>query len=165
MANDDVARKHGVEIFRTPIGEANVVEGIHKYGAFMGGEGNGGVIYPAVQNGRDAATAMAWMLIALRLSGMTMSQLNRTIPNYVMMREKVPLRAMSVEQALKAAEKEFAGAQSVDRRDGLKFLWADSWFHIRPSNTEPIIRVTAEAPTEAAARALLQRANRALKKK
>ena len=81
-------------------------------------------------------------LLALRLSGMTMSQLNRTIPKYVMMREKVPLRAMSVEQALKAAEKEFAGAQSVDRRDGLKFLWADSWFHIRPSNTEPIIRVT-----------------------
>ncbi len=162
LANDEVARRHGVEIIRTPIGEANVVAGMHEHGAQMGGEGNGGVIFPAVHAGRDAATAIAWILIALRRAGMPLSELNQTIPNYVMIRRKQPLGAMPLKTALSKAGHAFAGAAEMNRQDGIKFIWADRWFHIRPSNTEPIIRMTAEAPTAADAQALMDRAVKAM---
>ena len=158
MAMDDVAQRYGIPIFRTAVGEANVVEGMRLHGAPIGGEGNGGVIFPATQPGRDAATAIAWILIALRRHGGTISELNESYPDYVMLRQKVSLGQIAVAQALNKARKIFADAQSVNDLDGLKFLWEDKWFHVRPSNTEPIIRMTAEAADAAQAQALLDRA-------
>jgi phosphomannomutase len=158
MAMDDVAKRYGVEIRRTPVGEANVVEEMKKRNAPIGGEGNGGVIFPATHPGRDAATAIAWILIALRRHGGPISALNATYTDYAMIRSKVLLGKIPVAKALEAARKVFQDAKSVDDRDGLKFLWPDRWFHVRPSNTEPIIRMTAEAVTEKDAQTLIDRA-------
>ncbi len=164
QAMDDVGTKHGVKVPRTRIGEAHVVAGIHKHGAPLGGEGNGGVIFPAVHPGRDAATAMAWILAALRLHGGTISELNATLPDYVMIRDKFSIAKLSLGKVLKAARAEFKDAEKVFDLDGLKFQWSDRWLHIRPSNTEPIVRMTAEAPTAAAAKTLMKRGGKAFGK-
>ena len=162
MANDDVARKHGVEILRTPIGEANVVSKMQEINAPIGGEGNGGVIFPEIHPGRDAATAMAWILAALQQHGGPISALNATIPTYEVVRQKIPLGQLAVEKALQVARELFPDADSIDDIDGLKFNWSDRWFHIRPSNTEPIIRATVEASTHKEAQAIMERAIEAL---
>jgi phosphomannomutase len=162
MANDDVAKKHGVEILRTKIGEAHVVDRINQTSAPFGGEGNGGVIFPRIHPGRDAATAMAWMVLALSRTKQTISELNSTIPMYEVARDKLALADVTVKQALAAAKSAFKNANSVDRTDGLKFVWDDCWFHIRPSNTEPIVRLTAEAPTKKKASQLIAQARKAI---
>ncbi len=156
-ANEDVAAKHGVKIFRTAIGEANVLAGIKAHRAKIGGEGNGGVIVPAVQPGRDSAAAIALILLGLRECGGTLSEWNASIPDYAIKKTSVPLGGVSVAAALRKIRKAFRGAQ-FDTTDGLKVSFPDRWVHVRASNTEPIVRIMAEAPTPGAVNKLIREA-------
>ncbi|CAN5200459.1 phosphoglucosamine mutase [soil metagenome] len=152
-AMDDLAKAHGVHLFRTAIGEANVLAGMRKHKARIGGEGNGGVIVPAVQPGRDAATGIALILMGLQSRGGTLSQWNARFPSYAMVKESAPVGKISVAIAMKKFKAAFKKAK-FDSTDGLKATLGDRWVHLRPSNTEPVMRIFAEAPTEAEAQEL-----------
>lgn len=160
-ALDDLAAEAGVELARTPIGEAHVVGRMRSSGALIGGEGNGGVIYPRVHGGRDAATGVALVLEALAVHGTTLSALNGAWPDYAMVKSKYDL-APGTDKAAELGRLRgvFPDAASVNEEDGLKFVYPDRWVHVRPSGTEPVMRIFAEAPTAAAARELVDRASR-----
>ena len=159
---DDVAGPYGVSVHRTAVGEANVVAKMIEVLAVVGGEGNGGVVLPDVQLGRDAATAVALIVSHMARRGVgTVGELVRELRPYAIVKRKLPAVARSnavLESALVAV---LAGGE-IDRTDGVKISWADSWVHVRPSNTEPIVRVIAEAPDADAADALATRAEEAL---
>lgn len=157
---DDVAKEAGVSIVRTPVGEANVVEGIVKERAIIGGEGNGGVILPEVHLGRDSLVGMSLVLSAMAETGKKPSQLEDGLPRYHMIKEKVKGRAGA--EAFQALKKRFKNYTS-DERDGLKLCWEDAWLHVRGSGTEPAIRVIAEARDAERARALVDEAKNLLR--
>lgn len=154
MVIDELARRHKVALYRTAIGEANVMAGMRAHKARLGGEGNGGVILPAVQPGRDAATAIALVLIGLQERGISLGEWNDQFPQFAMVKESFPLTRVTAAQALAQVRKAFRG-KKMDETDGLKVVMADRWLHVRPSNTEPIVRLFAEAPTEADAAELV----------
>lgn len=156
-AMDDVAAEFGTRVERTRIGEANVVERLLAVGGIIGGEGNGGVIYPAVHPGRDSATGIALILAAMATSGKSLAELNAEVPDYVLVKSKASVEGKDIAAVLARLRALFGDAQAVDETDGLKMVWGDRWLHVRPSGTEPIVRVFAEAPTRAAAEALAQR--------
>jgi phosphomannomutase len=159
MAIDRVAEQFNLPVHRTPIGEAHVVGKMTSVGALIGGEGNGGVIFPRVHPGRDAATAATLVLMALASApeGTTMSKLNSQIPDFFLVKTKFEIEGMDLE-AIKARMKTaFADADSVITEDGVKATYKDQWVHLRPSGTEPVIRVFAEASDHLAAQALVQR--------
>lgn len=159
-ALDDVAKEFGAKMVRTPIGEAWVVKGITDNQAIIGGEGNGGVIYPNVHPGRDSATGMALILEALAVAGRPLSLLNRKIPDYVMVKTKFPATETAVRNLKELVGGEFADAGEVVTEDGVKAVYADRWVHVRPSGTEPVVRIFAEGPDEAAAQELVKRAQK-----
>jgi len=146
-ALDDVAARHGVKIHRTPIGEAHVVAQMKKVKSAIGGEGNGGVILPAVHAGRDAATGVALVCEMLASRKMSLSELNAEIPDYAIVKDKIPLGKRSVQDMLPKIEKAMPKPVARVTTDGLKLVYGNGWVHIRPSGTEPIIRIFAEAPT------------------
>lgn len=175
-AIDDVAARYGVKVHRTPIGEAHVVQKMLAVRSGIGGEGNGGVIYPRVHLGRDSATGMGLVLARLAVKDggayRTLSELNATIPDYVMIKDKIDLPTLAdarrglarIKQALKTVDHDPSQpAPDIDVRDGLKISFSDHWLHVRPSGTEPIMRIFAEAPNRKAARALIDWARAALK--
>jgi phosphomannomutase len=158
---DDVAEAAGQRVERAPVGEVNVAVAMRRLQSPIGGEGNGGVILPALHLGRDGPVAAALLLQLLVEDGTPLSTIVASLPKYAIVKDKLdrpskPLTA--VYEALKAA---FAGAD-VDLQDGLRLAWPDRWLHVRPSGTEPIVRVIAEAPTDADARALVARAREPL---
>ena len=153
---EDAATAAGVECRRAPVGEVNVAVAMRESGAVIGGEGNGGVILPELHLGRDAPLGAALLLQLLLEEGRPLSAIVADLPRYVIVKDKLdrpdaPLG--SVYDALRGA---FPDA-TVDTQDGLRLSWPDRWVHVRPSGTEPIVRVIAEAPTEADARALVER--------
>ena len=156
---EDAARECGAEVVRTPVGEVHVARAILRLGAAIGGEGNGGVMYPALHAGRDAPVAAALLLALLARDGKRVSELVSAAPRYVIVKAKAERGSRNAEQGLEMASvyaalrKRFPDA-SVDTQDGLRLAWRDRWLHVRPSNTEPIIRLIAEAPSAAAARDL-----------
>jgi phosphomannomutase len=155
---EDAARACGAEVVRTPVGEAHVARKIIELEAPIGGEGNGGVMYPALHVGRDAPVAAALLLALLAREGQRVSELVAAAPRYVIVKAKVP-RGPALEPVYVALRRRFADAQ-VDTQDGLRLAWKDRWLHVRPSNTEPIIRLIAEAPTRAAAEQLVDEGRR-----
>ncbi len=157
-ALDDVAAEFGTHVERTRIGEANVVERILESGALIGGEGNGGVIFPAVHPGRDAMTGIALILGALAVSGKKLSELNAEVPDYAMVKTKVGIEGKDLKVILEKLKSEFSNAAGFDEQDGLKIRFPDRWVHVRPSGTEPILRVFAEAPDETTAQDLAKKA-------
>ncbi|MCC5875172.1 MAG: phosphoglucosamine mutase [Candidatus Sumerlaeia bacterium] len=158
MAVEDLAAKHRVSVHRTAIGEANVMAGIRKYKARIGGEGNGGVIFPAVHPGRDAATGIALILIGLQNLGISLSEWNAQFPVYTMRKDSIPLEGgITARQAISRISRSFS-REKKDTTDGLKVIFSDRWLHVRPSNTEPIIRLFAEAHTPEEADSLIERA-------
>lgn len=159
-ALDDVAEKFGCQLFRTPIGEAWVVQGILEHNAILGGEGNGGIIYPEVHPGRDAATGIALVLEGLARRGTKISEWNRDIPDYVMIKTKVPATVDAVGRLKTLVSEEFKDAAEQVDIDGIKAAYRDRWVHVRPSGTEPVVRIFAEGPDHAAAQALIARAER-----
>jgi phosphomannomutase len=144
---EDIAARNGCKVERTKVGEANVVDGMQKHAAVIGGEGNGGVIDPRVVLGRDSHIGMALVLELLAKTGVPLSEVVRTIPTYAIHKEKIAFDRTSVLAsipALKAAA--WAQGAHVDERDGVKFAWPDRWVHLRASGTEPVSRIIAEAP-------------------
>lgn len=150
---EDAAREGGARFVRAPVGEANVAQAIKDEGALIGGEGNGGVILPALHIGRDAPLGVALILQHLARTGLKPSQVVAGSPRYRIVKAKSP-RGKDLGRLYSALEERFRDA-APDRRDGLRLAWPDRWLHVRPSGTEPIIRFIAEAPDEDAARELI----------
>ena len=150
---EDAARSVGAAVLRAPVGEANVARAIREHGAVIGGEGNGGVMYPALHIGRDAPLGVALILHLLATSGVTVAELVEGSPRYTIVKAKGP-RSSQLGPLYDRLRRRFADA-AADDRDGLRLAWADRWLHIRPSGTEPIVRLIAEAPTPAEAEALV----------
>jgi phosphomannomutase len=160
---EDAAREYGAEVVRTPVGEVHVARAILRLGAVIGGEGNGGVMYPALHVGRDAPVAAALLLMLLAREGRRVSELVAAAPRYVIVKAKLERGTRNAERGLEdvyaALRRRFPEA-SGDTQDGLRLAWRDRWLHMRPSNTEPIIRLIAEAPTGAAAQDLVDEGRR-----
>ena len=140
----DIAKKYGSECFHIKIGEGNVVDGILKHDAIIGGEGNGGIIYPAINTCRDSFTGLALILELLAERHQTVSECIATLPKYFMKKDKIPV-GEELAPVYAKLKKEFLDART-NELDGLRFDFTDSaWIHIRPSNTESIIRIFGEA--------------------
>ena len=158
---DDVAREAGVEAVRAPVGEVNVAVRMRELGAPIGGEGNGGVILPEVHLGRDAPIGAALVLQLLVEDAMPLSAIVASLPRYVIVKDKLDRPDASLDTVYAALKSAFEGA-AVDTQDGLRLSWPDRWVHVRPSGTEPIVRVIAEGPDEGAARELVRRSREPL---
>lgn len=153
----DVTRKHGCEYNAAAVGEVNVTTKMKETGAVIGGEGNGGVIYPAAHYGRDALVGVALFLTLLAKSGKKVSELKKTYPAYEIAKNKIELTPeIDVDAILVAMKEKFAGEQITDI-DGVKIDFENSWVHLRKSNTEPIIRIYSEASTMREADELAQK--------
>lgn len=142
---EDVAREHGCEVVRTPVGEVNVAEKMIELDAPCGGEGNGGVIDPRITYGREALTGMALVLQLMMETGKTLSELVKEIPTYQFVKTKVSCSKRLLAPVLERLANE--KADRIDIRDGVKLDFADGWVHVRASNTEPIVRIYSEART------------------
>jgi phosphomannomutase len=153
---EDAARAAGARVVRAPVGEANVARAIRDEGAVIGGEGNGGVMLPALHIGRDAPLGVALILHLIATSGVTVSELVGSSPRYTIVKAKGP-RGSGLESLYDSLRARFPDAE-IDERDGLRLSWQDRWLHVRASGTEPIIRLIAEAPTRAEAEALVAQA-------
>lgn len=149
----DITTRHGGTYTAAAVGEVNVVEAIRTTGAVIGGEGNGGVIYPESHAGRDALVGTAFFLSLLAERGGTVSELRKSYPAYEMSKDKLALPSSGVDEALDALRAAHPEAE-VNDVDGIKFDLPDGWVHLRRSNTEPIIRIYAEAETAELAVAL-----------
>ncbi len=154
---DDLAAERGCRVFRTRIGEINVVEKLlaARPRAVLGGEGNGGVIDPLVHPCRDSFTAMALILEYMAESRRKISALQAALPRYVMIKDRMAGSAEQAHRLIGRLRKLYEPTGRVDLTDGLKVDFPDAWIHVRPSNTEPIIRVLAEARTQAKAETAL----------
>jgi phosphomannomutase len=153
---EDAARVAGVEAVRAPVGEVNVAVRMRELMAPIGGEGNGGVILPEVHLGRDAPIGAALLLQLLVEEGRPLSALVASLPGYVIVKDKLDRPNASLDTVYGALRAAFPDA-AADTQDGLRLAWPDRWVHVRPSGTEPIVRVIAEAPDEAGARELVRR--------
>lgn len=153
----DVTERHGGHYHASAVGEVNVVAKMKEVGAVIGGEGNGGVIYPELHYGRDALVGVALFLTYLARTGLTMTALRATYPAYFASKNKIALTpAIDVDKVLRDMKARYAG-EKVNDIDGVKIDFPECWVHLRKSNTEPIIRVYTEAKSMAEADALAQR--------
>lgn len=166
---DDVAAQHGGRVVRTPVGEANVVAAMKREGSPIGGEGNGGVIWPAVTYVRDSLGSMGLVLALMAVTGRSLRQLVDEVPAYAIEKRKVDLASKAAAvPAVEAVGRHFSGRAGarVDRQDGVRVDLAvaggSAWVHVRASNTEPIMRLIAEAPSAGAARELLDETSGAI---
>ena len=158
---DDVAREAGVDAVRAPVGEVNVAVRMRELGAPIGGEGNGGVILPEVHLGRDAPIGAALLLQLLVEEGRPLSAIVADLPRYVIVKDKLDRPNASLDTVYAALRAAFPDA-TVDTQDGLRLAWHDRWVHVRPSGTEPIVRVIAEGPDAHAAQELVRRSREPL---
>jgi phosphomannomutase len=156
-ASADLAERHGCAFHRSAVGEANVVEKMLEERAVLGGEGNGGLIDPEIGYVRDSFAAMAYILAGLVERGATLAQWVSTLPQYAIVKDKVTCPATAVGPACEALKKFYTDAAPTEG-DGLRLDWPDRWVQVRASNTEPIVRVIAEAPDAGLARLLCDQA-------
>src|SRR5438876_1187138 len=155
---EDAAREYGARVVRAPVGEAHVARTIIALKAVIGGEGNGGVMYPALHVGRDAPVALTLVLALLARERVTVSALVARAPRYTIVKAKVE-RGARLASVYDGLRRRFSDAQT-DTQDGLRLAWPDRWLHVRPSGTEPIIRLIAEAPSGADAERLIEEGRR-----
>ena len=153
---DDVATASGVPVHRSRVGEANLIETMNERGAAVGGESDGGVVLLPVNPCRDSFTAMALILESIAVSGSSVASLRSRIPRYAVVRERLLCPARDIAPSLRVIRSLFPG-EPIDATDGVKVTWPDRWLLARPSATEPVIKLAAEAPNEAEARALVNR--------
>ena len=145
--NKDIAEKYGGTCIRTKVGEANVVAGIIENDAIIGGEGGGGIIYPTINMARDSFVSIALILELLAERNQTVSECIETLPKYEMRKDKMPVNG-DLDEMYRKMKNHFVGA-GINELDGLRLDFPDSsWIHLRPSNTEPIIRLMGEAKTK-----------------
>ena len=156
-ALSDVTAKHGGLYSASAVGEVNVTTEMKRTNAVIGGEGNGGVIYPASHYGRDALVGIALFLSSLAQKGCKVSELRATFPEYCISKNRIDLTPeIDVDKVLEAVKEKYAG-ERINDKDGVKIDFADGWVHLRKSNTEPIIRVYSEAATMEEADALAKK--------
>ena len=162
---EDAAREHGSELVRAPVGEINVARRMQSEGAVVGGEGNGGVILPELHFTRDAPLAAALVLQFLTDVDVPLSEAVARWPRYTIVKEKMSFPREALAEAYETLKGEL-DPSAVDESDGLRLAWPDrrAWLHVRPSGTEPVVRLIAEAPTEGEARALVERAGDRMRK-
>lgn len=146
-AIEAVATGFGCKVYRTPVGEANVAKAMQRYTAVVGGEGNGGVIYPPINFARDSLVAMALVLHLLAESGRSVSDLVRELPDLWMVKRQLAFPSHRIGEMLARLKREYS-SYPTDARDGIKVTLPSGWFIVRGSNTEPVVRVVAEATTE-----------------
>jgi phosphomannomutase len=151
---DDVAHAAGATVVRSPVGEVNVAVKMRQEHAAIGGEGNGGVILTELHLGRDAPVAVALILQMLAEDKQPLSRIVGSYPTYAIVKDKLDCPKAPLDAVYTALKTAFKDAE-VDTQDGLRLSWSDRWVHVRPSGTEPIVRVIAEAPTEAGAKELV----------
>jgi phosphomannomutase len=152
---DDVAARANTHVVRAPVGEVNVATRMRQEHSPVGGEGNGGVILTEMHLGRDAPVAVALILQLLHEENRPLSAIVNAYPRYAIVKDKLTRPNTPLDTVYQTLRTTFADAE-VDTQDGLRLSWPDRWVHVRPSGTEPIVRVIAEAPTEAEAQALIQ---------
>jgi phosphomannomutase len=154
---DDIAAEAGTRVIRAPVGEVNVATRMRAEGAPIGGEGNGGVILPELHLGRDAPVGAALILQLLLEEGekRPLSKIVASYPRYIIVKDKLDRPNAPLDTVYEALRKAFPDAEA-DTQDGLRLTWPDRWVHIRPSGTEPIVRVIAEAPSAAEAEKLVR---------
>jgi phosphomannomutase len=147
----DVTEKAGGKYFAAAVGEVNVVNMMKAENAIIGGEGNGGIIYPELHYGRDALVGIALFLTHLAKSGMSMTRLRASYPNYYISKNKIELTPeVNVDEVLRQMQERYA-KQPINTIDGVKIEFDKEWVHLRKSNTEPIIRIYAESESNATA--------------
>lgn len=161
--NEDIAKKNGCTFHRSAVGEANVVAKMRQLNAVIGGEGNGGVIDPRVGWVRDPFVGMALVLSLMAEENKPLSTIVDALPKYVIQKDKYTVRADRLPALYDALVKQYPEAKA-NREDGLRLDWPDRWVHVRPSNTEPIVRVIAEAPDSAVAAALCKEVGSAIER-
>jgi len=149
---DHVAAEARVPLHRTPVGELNVAEALVRHGCVIGGEGNGGVIDPRVVPVRDSLVGAGLVLEMMASRNRKLSELCAELPVYTMVKDRIPLAGTKPEAVLEAVRQRYGDAR-LDQRDGLHLAWDEGWLHIRASNTEPILRIMAEARDASTARA------------
>lgn len=154
-AVEDVAQRFRATVHRTPVGEINVVRTMLEHGSVIGGEGSGGVILPQCHAGRDSLVGTALVLLVLAQRNCTLSQLVGELPSYTIVKKKKEFQGETA-RLFDELEREYSTAEST-RADGLKLSFDRSWVHLRASNTEPIVRIIAEAPTPKEAEELAER--------
>ncbi|MEO0109133.1 MAG: phosphoglucosamine mutase, partial [candidate division WOR-3 bacterium] len=158
---EDIARRYGVPVYRSRVGEAAVIELMRQKKAVVGGEGNGGTIVPAINWARDGLVALAVVAQALSDTGTSLSSLAQSLPRYYMLKLKTNLPRDSWKVLVRRVLDQFPGAK-VDVTDGLRLSLDGSWVHVRPSNTEPIVRIVSEAPTKSECLRLVSAVRRGL---
>jgi phosphomannomutase len=149
----DITRKHGFDYYAAAVGEVNVVSKMKEVNAVIGGEGNGGIILPELHYGRDAMVGTAIFLTFYAIKGLKMTDLKKTLPEYMMIKDKIDAGDIDIEKAFEKLQHKFA-SEKLNTVDGLKIDFANGWVHLRTSNTEPIVRIYAESTSEADARIL-----------
>jgi phosphomannomutase len=152
---DDVAARANTHVIRAPVGEVNVATRMRHEHAPIGGEGNGGVILSELHLGRDAPVGAAIILQLLYEDGRRLSEIIGDYPRYSIVKDKLDRPDTSLDAVYQALRSGFPDA-NADTQDGLRLSWNDRWLHVRPSGTEPIVRVIAEAPSESEARDLIR---------
>lgn len=155
-AVDDVAKELGCKVYRSPVGEANVVKKMKEVDAIIGGEGSGGVIYPSLHYGRDALVGIALTLQHLAEKNINLSELKKSLPEYFIAKKKIELQNVSPDEIINSMIFKYKN-QNLNTDDGLRIDFADHWVHLRKSNTEPIIRIIVEAKTSELAENLAER--------
>jgi phosphomannomutase len=143
---DEIAQYYNVLLFKTKVGEINVSQKMREVDAVIGGEGNGGVILPEVHLGRDAATGVALVLQALTEFNGPISELKQSLPQYYILKDKEYIKNLDSDRVIEHFSEKYKNEQ-LDLTDGLRIDRADSWIHLRKSNTEPIIRLIVESRT------------------
>lgn len=156
-AVEDVAKEFGAAVHRTPVGEINVASRMKQLGSVIGGEGSGGVILPEVHLGRDAIVGIGLFMQLLADFGGKASELKASLPQYEIVKNKIELGSLKPDEILQRLHEKYAATEKTNFDDGLKIDFPDSWVHLRKSNTEPIIRIIAEARTKEEASRLVDR--------
>ena len=156
LALEKMAEQYGCKVIRSAVGEINVVQKMLEIGAKLGGEGNGGVILKEAHLGRDSLVAVAMVLNRMAQEEKPISEIHASLPQFHIVKDKIDLEGVNKKAVQEKAKSIFTDAE-VNTIDGVKFTWDDRWIHLRGSNTEPIMRIYAEGPTEMDARALVDR--------
>ena len=156
-AVEDIAAEYGAKVFRTPVGEINVASKMKTLHSIIGGEGSGGVILPEAHFGRDAVVGIGLFLQLLVDFGGKTSELKASLPQYTIVKDKVELGSLKPDVILQKLHEKYSKTEKINMDDGLKIDFASSWAHLRKSNTEPIIRIIAEATSHDEAAALVEK--------
>jgi phosphomannomutase len=159
-AIDDIARTEGVEVIRTPVGEINVARKMKEIGSLIGGEGSGGVILADVHLGRDALVGIALIFQHLAEAGGTLSELKSSLPQYAIAKGKIAIKGISPDTVLNSMLERHGHEGTVSTDDGVKVDFSEYWVHLRKSNTEPIVRIIAEARTMERAKSVVETMSR-----